>query len=473
MMAIFMAAVESTIVATALPTIVADLGGFSLFSWVFTVYLLAQSVTIPIYGRFADLYGRKRVFFAGATVFLAASVLCGFAWSMGALIAFRALQGIGAGAVQPIATTIVGDIYTPTERARMQGYISGVFGVAAIIGPALGALVVEHGRWPIVFWINLPIGAVAFVMMGLYLRERLEPRRHQIDYAGAALLVVGVGALLTALVQGPSLGGAALAGLLAAAAVGLAALAVHERRAAEPMLALELWRNRFIAVGNLGAFAIGAVMMAVAASLPIYVQAVLGQSALAVGVVLAGMSITWTIGSVVAGRLMIRTSYRVTATCGGAILVVGTLSLIALAPPRGAGWASLGSSLIGLGMGFCSTTFLVAVQAGVGWGQRGAATSSMMFMRFVGQAVGAAGFGAILNAGIHRHAPGSGGVIDRLMGAATREGLSPAEVAHLAEAVARALHGVYLAAGVLAALTIALGLCLPPGLGPSRQTRPS
>src|SRR6202030_4262496 len=164
MMATFMAAMESSIVATAMPTIVAELGGFHLFSWAFAAYLLPQAVTIPIYGRLADLYGRKRVFFAGASLFLVASTLCGLAWAMLPLIVFRALQGAGAGAIQPIATTIVGDIYRPEERARIQGYISGVFGIAEIIGPLLGAVLVEHVGWSFVFWLNLPLGAVTFVM---------------------------------------------------------------------------------------------------------------------------------------------------------------------------------------------------------------------------------------------------------------------------------------------------------------------
>src|SRR5207245_4963116 len=164
MLAIFMVATDSYIVATAMPTIVADLGGFHLFSWAFAAFLLAQAVTIPIYGRLADLYGRKRVFFAGTSMFLLGSLLCGFAWGMVPLVLFRALQGIGAGAILPIATTIIGDIYAPVERARMQGYVSGVYGVAAIIGPTLGAFVVEHVSWSLVFWVNIPIGAATFVM---------------------------------------------------------------------------------------------------------------------------------------------------------------------------------------------------------------------------------------------------------------------------------------------------------------------
>ena len=176
MMAIFMAAIDISIVATAMPTIVAELGGFHLFSWTFAAYLLAQAVTIPIYGRLADLYGRKRVFFAGASLFLLGSTLCGLAWGMVPLVLFRGLQGAGAGAVQPIATTIVGDIYGPTERARIQGYISGVWGVAAVIGPILGAFLVQHVSWSLVFWINLPIGAVTFVMFSRFLHERQRPR---------------------------------------------------------------------------------------------------------------------------------------------------------------------------------------------------------------------------------------------------------------------------------------------------------
>src|SRR5665213_977686 len=190
MMAVFMAAVEVTIVATAMPTIVSDLGGAHLFSWVFAAYLLTQAVTIPIYGRLADIYGRKRVFFAGVGLFLVSSIACGFAWGMLPLILFRMLQGFGAGAIQPIASTIIGDIYTPAERARIQGLLSSVWGVAAIIGPVLGAFIVEHLSWPLIFWINLPVGALAVGMLAVFLKEPRHPRRHRIDYLGAVLLMV-------------------------------------------------------------------------------------------------------------------------------------------------------------------------------------------------------------------------------------------------------------------------------------------
>ena len=209
MMATFMTAVETTIVATAMPTIVADLGDFHLFSWVFAVYLLTQAVSVPIYGRLADLYGRKRVFFAGAAVFLLGSTLCGFAHGMLALIAFRALQGIGAGGMQPVAYTIVGDIYTPAERARVQGFLSSVFGFSAIVGPTLGAFLVEHADWSVVFWINLPVGAIAVAMLAAFYREQPHARPPRVDYLASLLLMVSGGALMLAMIQGATLGPAA------------------------------------------------------------------------------------------------------------------------------------------------------------------------------------------------------------------------------------------------------------------------
>ena len=276
MMATFMAAVENTIVGTAMPTIVAALGDFHLFSWVFVVYLLFQAVSIPIYGRLSDLFGRKRVFFAGAGIFLLGSTLCGFAHDMFWLIAFRAIQGMGAGAVQPVAYAIVGDIYTPTERAKVQGFLSSVFGVSAVIGPTLGAFLVEHASWSVIFWVNLPIGALAMAMLGAFLREQPHHKPPPIDYLASLLLTVGAGALMLAMIQAAQLP----AWLVVAAVVfGIAALWTlvrHERHAPAPMLPMRFWTNRVIALGNFGSFAIGAVMMSVTGFLPPFIQGVMG-----------------------------------------------------------------------------------------------------------------------------------------------------------------------------------------------------
>ena len=468
MLAIFMTAIDAYIVATAMPTIVADLGGFRLFSWAFAAYLLAQAVTIPIYGRLADLYGRKRVFFAGTSVFLLGSLLCGFAWGMVPLVLFRALQGAGAGAVQPIATTIIGDIYAPVERARMQGYVSGVFGVAAIIGPTLGAFVVEHVSWSLVFWVNLPIGAATFVMFGLFLHEQREPRRHRIDYLGSVLIILGVGAPMLALVQVGNSDGVTLAALVVGGVIALAALAAHERGAAEPMLPVTLWRNRVVAVGCLAGFFNGALMMAVSGFLPTYVQGAMGRDATAAGVVLAASSVSWAFASMASGRLMIRTSYRLAASIGGFCLVAGSWVLITLEPATGLLWAGFGAFILGVGMGFCNTAFIVSIQASVDWNRRGMATSATMFMRIVGQSVGAAVFGAILNIGIYSQLPDAGDAVNRLMSPVARQSLGAIEIARLTEAVGASLHVVYIIAGLVAVVSLILALALPAKLSPTR-----
>ncbi len=458
MMAIFMAAIDLSIVATAMPTIVAELGGFHLFSWTFAAYLLAQAVTIPIYGRLADLYGRKRVFFAGASLFLVGSALSGLAWGMVPLVLFRGLQGAGAGAIQPIATTIVGDIYTPAERARVQGYISGVWGVAAIIGPTLGAFLVEHVSWSFVFWINLPIGAVAFLMFGLFLHEPQQPQRHRIDYRGSILMVLGVGGVETL----------TIAAVAAAGMVALAAFAAHERSAPEPLLPMSLWRNRVVAVGCLAGFANGALMMSLSAFLPTYIQGAMGRSPAAAGLALAASSVSWTFASIASGRLMIRTSYRLAAGIGGVCLVAGSLVLLMLEPTDSLIWAGTGALLNGIGMGFCNTAFIVSTQAAVGWNERAMATSSMMFMRMVGSSVGAAVFGAIVNFGIHRQLPEAGDAVNRLMLPAARQMLGPRELARLTEAIASSVHVVYVIAALIAVGSLLLALALPAKLSPTR-----
>lgn len=469
LIATFMAAVESTIVATIIPTIVSDLGGFNLFTWVFTVYLLTQAVTIPVYGRLADLYGRKPVFFFGTALFLAGTILCGLAWDMPSLVCFRALQGCGAGAIQPIAATILGDIYLPAERGRIQGLVSSVFGVSAVIGPSLGAFLVAHLSWRVVFWVNVPIGIAAIVMIAVYLQETVKHRQHRIDWAGSLLLLVAFGGLMLALVQGGSLGRTTLTALTAIGVAALIGLYLHERSTPEPMLPLELWRNRVIVVGSVGNFTSGAMMMGVAAFLPTYVQGAMGGSAIDGGLVLGAMSVSWAIASLAAGRIMMRTSYRRVAVLGGLSLSIGCAMLAALRPADGLLWASAGSLVIGIGMGFCSTVFIVSIQASVPWRQRGAATSSSMFMRFVGQSAGAAGCGAVLNATMLHLDPGALHTVDRLLNHSERLAMTPAELAHLTGVMAASLHNAYLLATGCAALTLLIAFQLPARLSPIRS----
>ncbi len=469
LIATFMAAVESTIVATIIPTIVSDLGGFELFTWVFTVYLLTQAVTIPVYGRLADLYGRKPVFFAGTVVFLAGTILCGMAWDMPSLVVFRALQGCGAGAIQPIAATILGDIYTPAERGRIQGLVSSVFGVSAVLGPSLGAFLVAHMSWRVVFWVKVPIGIAAIVMIALFLREDVHRRSHRIDWAGSLLLLLAFGCLMLALVQSGRLSGTTLSVLTVTGLLALVVLYLHERSTPEPMLPLELWRIRVIVVGSLGNFASGAMMMGVAAFLPTYVQGAMGRAAIDGGLVLGAMSVSWAAASFLAGRIMMRGSYRVVAILGGCSLVIGCAMLVALRPADGPLWAAMGSFVIGIGMGFCSTVFIVSIQASVPWGQRGAATSSSMFMRFVGQSVGASGCGAVLNATMLNLDPGAVHTVEWLLDAPVRLAMAPTELAHLTEVMAGSLHNAYLLAAGFAALTLLIAFQLPARLSPVRK----
>ncbi|HEV2186835.1 MAG TPA: MDR family MFS transporter [Stellaceae bacterium] len=467
LIATFIPAVESSIVATAMPTIVGSLGGFHLFSWVFAVPLLTMAVTIPLYGRLADIYGRKRVFFFGTTLFLVGTTLCGFARSVEVLICFRAIQGLGSGAIQPIAMTIVGDIYTPAERARVQGWTSAVFGLAAVVGPALGAYLVQHVHWSVVFWVNLPIGCLAITMFALYLPEPPERRQHRIDYLGGVLLIVGVGSLMLALVQAKSLG-TGVAGLLGLGVAALAALYWHERRAPEPMLPLEMWRRRVVLLCNIAGFGASATMMAVSALLPTYVQGVMGKSPAVAGMIISAQSVSWMFAAFAAGRLMIRTSYRLTAVVGGVSLMVGALMLASVEPESSWLWPAAAGFGMGIGMGFCNTTFLVAIQANVGFHERGIGTSSQMFMRMIGMSVGAAAYGAIINFGVDRLLPGSGGLVNRMLEPTTRASLGADTLAKLADAVGLAAHDAFLLALVLAAITLAATVSLPARLSPVR-----
>jgi EmrB/QacA subfamily drug resistance transporter len=473
LIATFIPAVESSIVATAMPTIVGSLGGFELFSWVFAVPLLTMAVTIPLYGRLADIYGRKRVFFVGTSIFLVGTTLCGFARSTELLILCRAIQGCGSGAIQPIAMTIIGDIYTPAERARVQGWTSSVFGLAAVVGPALGAYLVQHVHWSVVFWVNVPIGVLAMAMFAVFLPERIERRQHRLDYLGGILLVLGIGALMLALVQAHGLGSRQLAALLAVGVVALTLLYAHERRTEEPMLPLTLWRRRVVALCNLAGFGGSATAMAVSALLPTYVQGVMGQGPAIAGIVIAAQSVSWMFAAFAAGQLMIRTSYRLTASIGGVSLAIAAAMLAMLDPASSWLWPASAAFISGIGMGFCNTTYLVAIQASVGFNERGIGTGSQMFMRMLGMSVGAASYGAILNFGVDRLLPGSAALVNRMLDPATRESLGTENLVRLTDAVGIAAHGAFLLALVIAVLTLAVTLALPARLSPLRQAAPA
>lgn len=400
--AMFLAAIEGTIVATAMPSIAGRLGGFSLYSWVFSSYLLMQAVTTPLFGKLADLFGRKPVFVVGVSVFLVGALLCGFAESMGALVAFRVIQGIGAGAVLPMSATIAGDLYTVRERGRIQGYLASVWGISSILGPLAGGIIVEHVAWRWIFWLNIPFGIASIALISLFLHESVEHRDRSVDYVGAGLLLAGLAGFMLALTQAEAWG--AGPALLLAGAAGAVLLLFHrqQRRAPDPMMHFELWANPIIRRGNLAILCAGIAMIGLITFLPTYVQAVLGGSALAGGFTLSAMSIGWPLASVVAGRAFVRLGVRTLVRAGGVAVTAGAL-VVALLADVGAPHAAAGAFLMGAGFGLLNTTYIVAIQTSVSWAQRGVATATNMLMRNLGNAVGAAMLGGVLNLALSRH----------------------------------------------------------------------
>jgi EmrB/QacA subfamily drug resistance transporter len=456
--AMFMAAIEATIVATAMPSIVTKLGGLALYSWVFSGFLLMQAVTTPIYGKLSDLFGRKRVFMTGISIFLLGSVLCGLAWSMAALVAFRVVQGLGAGAVQPLAVTLIGDLYSIEERGRIQGYVASVWGTSAILGPLAGALIVQHAHWAWIFWLNVPFGLAALALAGRYLHEKVERKKKPaIDYAGAALLLLFLSTLMLVLTQGSRWGLAQTAPLVVLGAIAFLLFVRQERSAPDPVMHLELWGKRMIALANLATFAGGVAMMGVIGFLPVSIQGVLGGSALAAGFALCAMSLGWPIASVVTGRLLLRVGMRRLARFGGATVFLGSLA-VALTAGHDAFAAGAGSFVMGIGFGVLNTTFIVSIQTSVDWAQRGVATASNILMRILGNALGAAVFGGVLNLAL-RHALGESGAAASLGSAQDLLGGEASGAFRLG--LASGVHWVFAAVVLFSAVTLAASWMMP------------
>ena len=400
MLAMFMGAIEATIVSTAMPAIVADLGGFTLYSWVFSAYLLMNAVTVLIYGKLSDLFGRKPILFFGIIIFLIGSTLCGFATSMESLIIFRLIQGFGAGAVTPIATTIVGDIYSAEERAKVQGYLASVWGISAVTGPAVGGLLVQYVSWHYVFWINIPLGILSLVALGMFLHEKVEKKKHEIDYIGALLLTVSISTLMFLLVEGGGRwpwGSWQVLSLIILFIVTITAFVYHEGRAKEPVMPFNIWKERSIFVANVTSLTTGIMLIGISSFLPTFVQGVMEQTPIVAGFTLTAMSIGWPIASTMSGKMLISLGYRKTSLIGGVALLIGSFVFVTMTATSGPLWAAVGSFIVGFGMGLTSTAFIVSIQSTVSWQQRGIATAANMFMRNLGNTIGAALLGGILN----------------------------------------------------------------------------
>lgn len=471
MLAMFMSAVEATIVSTAMPNIVADLGGFSLYSWVFSAYLLMQAATVLIYGKMSDLFGRKPVFTIGVAIFLIGSLLAGFASSMEQLILFRFIQGFGAGAVMPIASTIVGDIYTKEERAKIQGYLSSVWGISAILGPALGGLFVQYFSWVYVFWMNIPLGILSVIGVMLYLHEDIEKKKHNIDFAGSFFLVISISSLMFLLVEGgvrwPWISAPVL-GLFSVFVVGIVLFIFQEKRAEEPMMPFDIWKYRSITIANITSLTTGAILIGISSFLPAYVQGVMERSPIVAGFTLTTMSIGWPISATIAGRLLLKIGFRATSIIGGVALIVGSIFFLTLSPDNGPIWAGVGSFFIGVGMGFSSTSFIVSIQSTVSWRMRGIATASNMFMRTLGSTLGAALLGGILNSKLQSFIEKAGvkeavdiNTTNILLDQESRANLPETVRAVLQDGLTVSLNSVYWGVFALAAISFILIILLP------------
>jgi len=398
----FLTALDVLVVAPAMPSVVADLGGFALYPWVFSAYLLAATATTPVFGHLSDIRGRKRLYLLGLSLFVGGSALSGTAWSMEVLVAMRALQGLGAGALVPVTLTLVGDLHGTEGRARMQGVFSSVWGVASVVGPPVGGALVEHAGWRWVFYLNVPFGLAAGWLIHRHLHEPRGPSRIRgLDLPGALALAVGLAGLLYAL-HCPGRGGGGIeVGVLAVLGVGLLVVfAFRERQAAEPLVDPSLWRDRTLVAANAGGFLGFAALYCATAFVPLLVRGVFGASAQAAGLALMPLSLAWLAGSAAAGRLLVRAGYRASVGLGGACIAIGCGGLVAASQGTGGFQIHSAMAVLGAGMGLAMTGFIVAAQGAAPPGRMGMATSSVHFFRSLGGAVGVAVLGAVMLAGL-------------------------------------------------------------------------
>jgi EmrB/QacA subfamily drug resistance transporter len=440
----FLAAIEATIVATAMPTVVDQLGGLAHYSWVFSGYILTSTVTMPLWGKLSDLYGRRRFYLAAVGLFLLGSALCGAATSMLQLVLFRAVQGLGAGGLLPLGMTILGDLYTFRERARTQGLFSGVWGVASIVGPLVGGYITDQLSWRWVFYLNLPFGVVAATLVGVSLVEPAQHGKPRIDYRGAALLTTAVSALLVALGQtgadGAILTGWQVATLYAIAIVLGAAFWRVEIASPEPIVPLDLLKDRLVAATTLAGFLVGIAMFGAISFVPLFVQAALGGSASEAGRVLSPLLLGWVTMSIVTGRILPRLGFRPVILGGLTLICLGFLGLLRVkhGTPPSALFLDLG--LMGLGMGMTMLSLLLALQQAVPRSRLGVATSIGQFTRSVGGAVGVAMMGAVVSASL------------------------PPGGEHQPALMEVALHRAFVAGAIVAGIAFAAGWRVPGGV---------
>ena len=444
LIATFLAAIEVTVISTAMPSITRDLGGLDLISWVFAIYLLTYAVMTPIFGKLADIFGRKKIFITGATLFLIGSALCGLSQSMEQLILFRAIQGIGAGALMPMTFTIVGDVFSYEKRAKAQAIIGSVWGIAGIFGPLVGGFFVDFLSWHWIFYINIPFGLVAMYLIGKNLEEKIEKRKRSIDYGGAITFIIGTGALLYALLSGGNeiaWNDQTMFYLFGIAFVFLVTFILIQMKVKEPMVPFYLFKNRHLLISNICGLLLGAILIGLTAYLPLWVQGVLQLAATFSGLTLIPMSLGWPLGAFISSRLMIKVGAKPVSLTGVSLIALGTFALTFISSSTPNLVLILIMFFVGLGFGLSMTMFSVIVQSSVGWNNRGAAASSNAFLRTLGQTLGITILGTVLNQHIGGHTNNGTDVAPEILGAG--------------------LHSVFIILFVLAILCVVATSLLP------------
>ncbi|MEX2446137.1 MAG: MFS transporter [Dehalococcoidia bacterium] len=467
-------ALDATLVGTALPTVIGNLGGLSLYAWVFAAYLLALTVSIPIAGKLADLFGRKPIYFLGMGMFTAGAVLSALVQDVQQLIACRVLIGVGTGCVLPTTMTIMGDAIPMERRAKLQWIFASAWLFSSIVGPAVASAITTYLTWRLVFLVTVPLGLIASYLMATQYEERVERKSHRIDYAGVLLLGTGVLALLIALSPGDTTSGIDLTSggrLLALAAVLLALFVWNERRATEPVLPPRLFMLPVLGIAALASFTSGVVQYGASSFIPIFVQGGQGGTAADVGVVLPWMTIGWPVGAALGGRFLLRVGFRRVAMTGMACIVLSQIAFLLLDRESSRTITAASMCLLGLGFGFSTVAFTISVQNSVVWADRGVATASLQFFRSIGGSLGVAIMGTIVTMRMQplfaqHDVAGLAGNSSALLDPVARAGLPPEVLASLQAGMADAVHQAFFVMACAAVAGLVAILWFPRALTP-------
>lgn len=455
--AVFLAAMEATAVATVMPNIVGNLGGLNHYAWVFTAYMMSSTVTVPIYGKLSDLFGRKPILQIGIILFLAGSFLAALSISMTQLIIFRALQGLGAGAIQPMGLTITGDIFKIQERARVTAVFGTVWGVAGVLGPMIGSLIVELLGWKWIFLINIPFGIASFLIIQNSLFEQVEKKRVRLDWLGALFLAFTIIVMLLA-VNDPE----EMLILVPLSTLSFVAFLMVEQRAKEPIVPLDMFFNPLISNASLVSVMLGGAMLSFVSYLPLYIEGVLGLGIIKAGACIMPMGIGWPIASSLSARILQTTSFRKLLRTGLVLVVSGCATVATTAALQGPYFLLLiGMGLLGLGMGFSNIPLLFSVQSSVRWNRRGSATASMLFFRTIGGTISVGVMGGILAKALRKDPSLPEGAANELLGSTHGSGLSQEIIQQLSGALSWGLERIFLYSSLIALIALIVGLFFP------------